>query len=103
MSDTASVLSFFKCRNWDYRLLQKEEYDARDQAAIPLATLSTERVTYLYELMDAAYDAEEIGWHSYLSGHVPIIDVNTRRDKDWKKERPGRLGPSAAPDTRIVR
>ncbi|MDE0474760.1 MAG: transposase [Gammaproteobacteria bacterium] len=57
------------------------------QAAIPLATLSTERVTYLYELMDAAYDAEEIGWHSYLSGHVPIIDVNTRRDKDWKTER----------------
>ncbi len=57
------------------------------QAAIPLATLSTERVTYLYELMDAAYDTEEIGWHSYLSGHVPIIDVNTRRDKDWKKER----------------
>lgn len=57
------------------------------QAAIPLATLSTERVTYLYELMDAAYDAEEIGWHSYLSGHVPIIDVNTRRDRHWKKER----------------
>ncbi len=42
-----------------------------------MATLSTERVTYRYELMDAAYDAEEIGWHSYLSGHVPIIDVNT--------------------------
>ena len=57
------------------------------QAAIPLATLSTERVTYLYELMDAAYDSEEIGWHSYLSGHVPIIDVNTRRDKEWKNER----------------
>ena len=56
------------------------------QAAIPLATLSAERVTYLYELMDAAYDSEEIGWHSYLSGHVPIIDVNTRRNKEWKKE-----------------
>ena len=57
------------------------------QAAIPLATLSTERVTYLYELMDAAYDSKEIGRHSYLSGHVPIIDVNTHRDKERKKER----------------
>ena len=65
------------------------------QAAIPLATLSTERGTYLYELMDAAYDAEEIGWHSHLSGHVPIIDINTRRDRDWKKERArGGSGPA---------
>ena len=71
------------------------------QAAIPLATLSTERVTYLYELMDAAYDAEEIGWHSYLSGHVPIIDVNTRRDKDWKTERAREARASVAPDTAI--
>ena len=30
------------------------------QAAIPLATLSAERTTNLYDLMDAAYDAEPI-------------------------------------------
>lgn len=46
------------------------------QAAIPLATMTAGRVTNLYDLMDAAYDAPEIGWHSYLLGHVPIIDVN---------------------------
>ena len=30
------------------------------QAAIPLATMSAERTTNLYDLMDAAYDAEPI-------------------------------------------
>ena len=33
------------------------------QAAIPLATLSAERTTNLYDLMDAAYDAEQIREH----------------------------------------
>ena len=40
------------------------------QAAIPLATLSAERTTNLYDLMDAAYDAEPIRQHS-RSLHVP--------------------------------
>ena len=55
------------------------------QVAIPLATMTAERVTNLYDLMDSAYDAPEIGWHSYLLGHVPIIDINPR-DKDFKEE-----------------
>jgi len=55
------------------------------QAAIPLATMTGERVTNLYDLMDSAYDAIEVGWHCYLQGHVPIIDVNPR-DKTWKKK-----------------
>ena len=58
------------------------------QAAIPLATMTAKRVTSLYDLMDAAYDTPEIGWHSYLLGHVPIIDVNPR-GKDFKEERCG--------------
>lgn len=48
------------------------------QAAIPLAVLSAERTTNLYDLMDAAYDAEEIRQHSRSLGHVPLIDVNPR-------------------------
>jgi hypothetical protein len=44
------------------------------QVAIPLATMSTQRVTYCYELMDSAYDAYHIREHSRASGHVPIID-----------------------------
>ncbi len=48
------------------------------QVAIPLATMTSGRVTNLYDLMDAAYDTVEIGWHSYLLGHIPIIDPNPR-------------------------
>ena len=50
------------------------------QAAIPLATVSAERTTNLYDLMDAAYDAQEIRDHSRSLGHVPLIDINTRRN-----------------------
>jgi hypothetical protein len=56
------------------------------QAAIPLANLSADRVTSLYDLMDAAYDMEEIHQHSRSLGHVPIIDVNPRRNQDLQKE-----------------
>jgi hypothetical protein len=48
------------------------------QVAIPLATMTAERVTSLYDLMDAGYDAKEIREHSRSLGHVPIIDVNRR-------------------------
>ena len=48
------------------------------QAAIPLAQMSAQRVTNCYDLMDAAYDAEEIWKHSRSLKHVPIIDLNRR-------------------------
>ena len=48
------------------------------QAAIPLAQMSAERVTNLYDLMDAAYDAKEIRATSASLGHVAIIDTNPR-------------------------
>ena len=44
------------------------------------------RVTNLYDLMDAAYDARGIHQMSERLGHVPIIDVNPRRDKVLKEE-----------------
>jgi hypothetical protein len=44
------------------------------QVAIPLATMSTQRVTYFYELMDAAYYAQHITEKSRELGHVPIVD-----------------------------
>ena len=49
------------------------------QVAIPLMTLTSERVTYLYDLMDSAYDADPIHQHSRKLGHVPIIAVHPRR------------------------
>jgi hypothetical protein len=48
------------------------------QVALPLSTMTAERVTNLYDLMDAAYDAEIIREHSRSLGHVPIIDYNSR-------------------------
>jgi len=44
------------------------------QVAIPLATMSSQRVIYCYDLMDSAYDAQEIREHCQGMGHVPIID-----------------------------
>jgi hypothetical protein len=44
------------------------------QVAIPLATMSTQRVDYCYELMDAAYEAHHIVEHSRQLGHVAIVD-----------------------------
>ncbi len=52
------------------------------QVAIPLAATTKNRITNLYDLMDAAYDAPEIIKHSQTLGHVPLIDKNPRRDKE---------------------
>ena len=56
------------------------------QAAIPLAKLTAGRVQNLYDLMDSAYDAEEIRAYSRKLGHVPLIDSNPRRDAQRKAE-----------------
>ncbi|OAD19718.1 transposase IS4 family protein [Candidatus Thiomargarita nelsonii] len=56
------------------------------QAATPLAEITSQRVTNLYDLMDSAYDADEIKKKSIELGQVPIIDVNPRRDKALKEE-----------------
>jgi hypothetical protein len=50
------------------------------QSAIPLATLTAQRVTSLYDLMDAAFDDPNIRAHSRALGHIPIIDINPRRN-----------------------
>ena len=48
------------------------------QVAIPLIKLSSRKVTYLYDLMDAAYDAKRINQTNQQFGHVAIIDKNGR-------------------------
>ncbi|MCB2182144.1 MAG: transposase [Desulfobulbaceae bacterium] len=48
------------------------------QVAIPLIKLTSSKVTYLYDLMDAAYDAKLIDETSRKYGHVPFIDKNSR-------------------------
>ena len=56
------------------------------QVAIPLATMTAQRVTNLYDLMDSAYDAPEIRANSESLGQVPIIDLNPRRNAALKRE-----------------
>ncbi len=48
------------------------------QVAIPLMKISASKVTYCYDVMDAAYDAGPIYECSRSLGHVPIIDKNSR-------------------------
>lgn len=48
------------------------------QVAVPLMELTSKRVHYLYDLMDAAYDAHAIRQHSLALGHKPIIDPPQR-------------------------
>jgi len=56
------------------------------QAALPLAEMTNQRVTNLYDLMDSAYDALTIKDHSQGLGHIPIIDINPRGNKKLKGE-----------------
>jgi hypothetical protein len=56
------------------------------QAAIPLARLTAQRVTHLYDLMDSAYDARLIHEQIRGLGHIPIIDTHPRRDSEQKAE-----------------
>ena len=51
-------------------------HDSR--AAIPLSLISEQRVTNLYDVMDAAYCSAEIHEHCRELGHVPLIDHNPR-------------------------
>ena len=56
------------------------------QVAIPLATMTAQRVSSFYDLMDAAYDSQLIKAHSLSLGHVPIIDSNPRRGEKMEMD-----------------
>ena len=57
------------------------------QVAIPLATITAQRIINLYDLMDAAYDVPGILDHSRSLGHIPIVDKNPRRNKELAQEK----------------
>ena len=56
------------------------------QVAIPLMTMTGAPVSYLYDLMDAAYDAAAIHDRARTLGHAPIIDRNFRAQHEVKAE-----------------
>jgi hypothetical protein len=49
------------------------------QVAIPLAQMTAQRVSSLYDLMDCAYDAPAIREFSRALGHVPLIEPHPQR------------------------
>lgn len=60
------------------------------QVAIPLLHLTARRVTALYDLLDAGYDAAGIRAVSRALGHVPIIPVANRPTApapEWEPDR----------------
>jgi hypothetical protein len=59
------------------------------QVAIPLIHMSSDRVTYLYDVMDSAYDAAAIRTASLEKNHKPIIHLHTRPEP--KTELPCRI------------
>ena len=68
------------------------------QVAIPLMTLSSQRVNYLYELMDSAYDAEDIHAHSRKMQHVAIIAPHPRRGTKQPSQLPKVFPVELAPE-----
>jgi len=62
------------------------------QVAIPLAVMSAQRVTSLYDLMDMGYDSEQIREHSASLGHVALIP--------WQK-RGQQPAPEMAPHQKV--
>ena len=56
------------------------------QVAIPLMTMTSARVAYLYDLMDAAYDAAAIHDQRRTLGKAIIVDSNFREDQKEKEE-----------------
>jgi len=49
------------------------------QVAIPMARITAKRITSLYGIMDAAYDAKLIHEVCESLNHRPLIDINRRR------------------------
>ncbi len=68
------------------------------QAAIPLMTQTSQRVNYLYELMDTAYDANAIHDYSRELEHVPIITPHSRRGTKKPSQLPKIFPPKPAPE-----
>jgi len=70
------------------------------QVAIPLMEMSSKRVTYLYDIMDSAYDAAPIRQASRERNHQPIIYPHTWRQSQTqlpvRVKQPPQLGPAQA-------
>jgi transposase len=69
-----------------YLLTSASTHDS--QAALPLSQMTHGKITALYELMDAAYDADAIRENTRAHGCVALIDFNRRSPKDTRSFAP---------------
>jgi transposase len=56
--------------------------------ALPLIQETSKRVNYMYDLLDAGYDADIIREFSIKHNHRPIIDINPKNCPDQREEMP---------------
>jgi hypothetical protein len=54
--------------------------------ALPLICHSSQKVNYLYDLADAAYDNRIVKTYSEKQNHRPIIDINPKNSKKLKEK-----------------
>ena len=54
--------------------------------ALPLIKETSGKLNYLYDLLDAGYDADIIREYSKLQGHKPIIDINPKNSKKLRAQ-----------------
>ncbi|RLF60800.1 MAG: IS5/IS1182 family transposase [Thermoplasmata archaeon] len=54
--------------------------------ALPLIKETSGKLNYLYDLLDAGYDADIIREYSRTFGHRPIIDINPKNSKKLKAQ-----------------
>jgi hypothetical protein len=66
--------------------------------AIPLMKMSAKRVTWLYDVMDSAYDANAILEQSKSMNHVPIVQPHPRRNGRSKSVLPKVFKGKVAPE-----
>lgn len=66
--------------------------------AIPLMTMTEQRVTSLYDVMDSAYDADAVLEHVRSLGHVPIVKPHPRRNGRSRSELPKIFPGKKAPE-----
>lgn len=68
------------------------------QVAIPLMTMSAQRVQWLYDVMDSAYDADAIIQQARAMGRVPIVKSHPRRNGRSRSILPKVFTPKRAPE-----
>ena len=86
LADFAKLVELFDAHNVSFVSVTQSFNTTTSMGRLTLMTMTSARVSYLYDLMDAAYDAAAIHDQSRALGHAPIVDRNFRADHEGKAE-----------------